>query len=113
MKEVTLENLVKGMRLSKDVHDRNGRLILPAGTELLESQLRTFKVWRVASVFVEEQTAEATIPGIDSVNPAVKKRVEVRLAQVFRNVDKAHPFMLQLYNYCFNRAVRAKGKSGA
>lgn len=111
MKEVSLENIKPGMRLAKDVHDRNGRLILPAGTEIAEAHLRTLKVWRVVSVSVEAGSEEPPAPG-DALNPVIKKRLEIRFKQLFQNADVSHPFMQRLYEYGFNRAVRVKMKPG-
>lgn len=111
MKDVALENIKPGMRLAKDVYDRNGRLILTSGTEIAEAHLRTFKVWRVASVCVESGPGESA--GLtDTVNPAVKKRLEVRFKQLFQNADVSHPFMQRLHDYSFNRSLRLKLRPG-
>src|SRR3990167_6228362 len=112
MKDISIENIKLGMRLAKDVHDRNGRMLVAAGVELTEAHLKTFKVWRVATVSVESASGESG--GIeDKVNPVIKKRTELKFKQLFQNADISHPFMRCLYEYAFRRALRAKTGPGA
>lgn len=112
MKDVALENIKPGMRLAKDVYDRNGRLILASGTEIAETHLRTFKVWRVTSICVEAAASNEGAGFADTMNPAVKKRLEVRFKQLFQNADVSHPFMQRLYEFAFNRSLRFKLRPG-
>lgn len=47
MTVLRLESLNPGMVLSRDVCDRKGRVLLPAGAELTEKHLRIFQTWGV------------------------------------------------------------------
>lgn len=54
MGRVSVDNLQIGMKTTRDVLDRNGRMLLTAGSELTQKHLTIFRTWGVAEVMVEE-----------------------------------------------------------
>jgi len=94
---VLTDNLMPGMLLSTDVHDRNGRLLLGAGTELTDKHIHIFRTWGVI---------EADIDGVeedhdshrhsDAIDPDLWAAAEAEIKPLFRHADLAHPGMNQL-----------------
>ncbi|MCM8538370.1 MAG: hypothetical protein NE334_20675 [Lentisphaeraceae bacterium] len=61
MEYISTDLLKEGMTVAKDVHSQSQMLLLPAGTELSASKIRTLITWGVRRIFIEAtEDLEAT-----------------------------------------------------
>lgn len=103
---VALDNLTTGMVLSTDVHDRSGRLLLGAGTELNQKHLVIFRTWGVNEVAIrgeDESGGHAALP--PDISPEDLKCAEQNLAPLFRMADTEHPAMKEILHLAALRKV--------
>ena len=106
-----LDDLKPGMKLSADLLETGGRLLLPAGTELTDRHLRYFQMWGVLEAEIEGQEGETAPPA--PVDPAVQAAVEARLADLFRHTDRNHPAVAQVFSHCVAREICRSAGGGA
>ena len=102
---VSVEQVVPGMVLSGPVVDRRGRLLIPAGKSLTEKHVSALKMWGVPHVEIEGDDEEAHDVG--AVDPQLLERARAELRPFFIRLDRDHPFVGLLFEYCSIR--RAKG----
>ena len=50
--QVSVDDLTAGMVIAEEMRDQQGRLLMPAGTELTERHLRAFQLWGIMTVRV-------------------------------------------------------------
>jgi hypothetical protein len=104
---VLTDNLMPGMLLAADVHDRNGRLLLGAGTELTDKHIYVFRTWGVVEADIEGvDEDEAGQPFAGTVDPDQWAVAESEIQPLFRHVDPGHPAMVQLLRLSIMRRVR-------
>jgi hypothetical protein len=104
---VLTDNLIQGMLLAADVHDRNGRLLLGAGSELTDKHIYIFRTWGVV---------EADIDGVEedddshrfseAIDPELWAAAEAEIKPLFRHADLDHPGMNQLLHLSILRRVQ-------
>ncbi|SNB45135.1 hypothetical protein [Geobacter sp. DSM 9736] len=105
MGKVLLDNLKAGMVLASDVHDRTGRLLLGAGSELSEKHLHIFRTWGVAEVEITGvDTADSTSILPSDVTQEELEAAERELAPLFR-LAGGHPAMRELLRLAAIRRV--------
>ena len=94
MGKVAIDNLVPGMQLSADLHDRNGRLLLKAGTELTDRCLYILRTWGAVEAEIEgaEESREAPL----KVDPELLASIEERVFPLFRRSNPGHPAIEEL-----------------
>ncbi len=64
---VPTAELRAGMTLAAPVHDRSGRLLIPAGMTLQDKHLRVLQAWGVSEVRIQDGDPPATDPDPDAV----------------------------------------------
>jgi hypothetical protein len=104
---VLTENMAPGMLLAVDVHERNGRLLLGAGTELTEKHIYIFRTWGVVEADIigaEEDNDIHTFT--NTIEPEVWTAAEAGIMSLFRHTDLAHPCMNQLLHLGVLRKVQ-------
>lgn len=88
------------MVVSADVHDRNGRFLLGAGTELTQKHLMVFRTWGIAEVDIigaDEGDSAPSLPpevSLESLDEA-----ERALAPLFKLSNTDHPVMAMLFRF--------------
>jgi hypothetical protein len=104
MSKLPAENLIPGMVLAADVRDRNGRLLLKAGTELTEKHLYILRTWGIVEAEVVGVAEDQVCPsGVDAIDPEVLAAIEARITPLFRHNDLGHPAIKELLRIRFDR----------
>ncbi len=88
--------LIGGETLAAAVHDRSGRLLIPAGMVLQGKHVRVLHAWGIATVeIVDEEAPEVSEETPDepaALTPEIESRASAILAERFRHCDiQAHP----------------------
>lgn len=95
---LSLDAINPGMVLASDVKDRNGRVLLSAGSEITERHLRIFKMWGILTVQVHGgEKEEPPLPKTSAPDTEQIKRVEREVAELFCHHDLNHPFIKELF----------------
>jgi hypothetical protein len=105
--------LVPGSVLADDVHDRTGRLLLPAGMPLKERHLRVLMIWGVTEVVAwcetgDVQSWEDEGPSEDQgdgPDPDLLAHAEAVAGDAFRHCDLDMPVMRALHEASVRRLV--------
>lgn len=106
MAVVHIDNMVPGMVLSRDVLDRSGRMLLPAGAELTEKHFSIFRMWGIleaevaGEAVVEDTEASATAVEVD---PEVLAAARAEVERIFIYNDHEHPAIKELMRICTDR----------
>ena len=109
MPRVRIEDLQAGMALGEDVLDGNGQIMMKAGTELSDRDLRRFRMWGIVEVGVAGENGEDGGGGIPpAIDPAVLAECEPLAQQLFSHTNLAHPLMALLYDECIHRLARER-----
>jgi hypothetical protein len=94
MIQVTIENVKPAMILAKAVYNHQESLLLDAGAKITEKNIRMFKSWGVAYVWVKGDSPDAgpkkQATGVDSV-----AAIEIELAEKFADVMD-NPVMVEI-----------------
>ena len=101
---VAIDDLQAGMVLTEDVHDAQGRLLMPRGTELTARHLRAFQLWGILGVPIRGQEGEA--PPLPPPSPELLAEAEEQVRARFRHNDLTHPGMVELFRVCILREAR-------
>ncbi len=111
---LSLEAINPGMVLAGDVKDRNGRVLLSAGSEITERHLRIFKMWGILTVQVHgEEKEESPLPMTSAPDLEEIQRVEREVAELFCHHDLSHPFIKELFRLAiFERLSGLEGSNG-
>ncbi len=97
MAKVSIDNLVPGMLLASDLHDRNGRLLLKAGTELTDRGLYLLRTWGAVEAEIANcDDDRESAPADDAIDPELWAAVETRITPLFRHADLDHPAIKEL-----------------
>ncbi len=109
---VLVDDLQPGMPVAEDVFDQQGRMLMPAGTELTERHLRACQLWGITGLRVRA----AGLPGeaaAQGPTPEQYAAAEAEIERRFRNTDRNHPLIVELARLCIIRAAeRAAGEGG-
>lgn len=104
---IATENLSPGMALEKDVHDRSGRLLLGAGTELTGKHIHILHTWGVVEVAIsgiEEDKNPCPLDG--GIDPDTWAAAEAEIKPLFRHNDPDHPAIKELMRICALRKIK-------
>lgn len=103
---IPAEDLAPGMVLAEEVRDQQGRLLMPAGTELTERHLRAFQLWGIRSVRVFGAGGSQGDP-VPELTPAQLAEGEAIVRARFQLHDLRHPLIAELLRLAGRReAVR-------
>jgi hypothetical protein len=100
---VSVDDLEVGMVLAEDVHDQQGRLLLPSGSELTERHLRAFQMWGIISVKIRGNGEEAPEP---VVSPEILAEADRRIRERFRLHDLEQPVIAEVFRFAVDREAR-------
>ena len=103
--QVSVDALEPGMLLAEEVRDQQGRLLMPAGTELTERHLRAFQLWGIFNVRIRSADGESD-PAEIPVTPAELAEGEALVLARLRDTDPAHPLIAELVRLCAEREAR-------
>ncbi len=104
---VSIDLLAPGMSLGADVHDRNGRLLIRAGTELTDKNIYVLRTWGVIQVEITGlENAENVCPSKGVFDPALLASLEAEVKPMFSHVDLNHPGMSELFRLCILRRAQ-------
>ena len=108
---INLEDIKPGMILEAGVNDWSGRLLVAAGSEIIEKHIRIFKIWGVT---------EADIQGIDKeeiaamrtaqIDPLLLQEAEAHGRKLFHYTRPEHPFIKELFRLFTLRMVQHKSE---
>ncbi|WP_026142969.1 MULTISPECIES: hypothetical protein [unclassified Thioalkalivibrio] len=100
-RRISTEAVQSGQTLATAVHDRSGRLLIPAGMVLQDKQIRVLLSWGISTVEVVEDEQAAANDGHDEPpelpadarpTPEMEEQADTILAERFRHCDvAAHP----------------------
>jgi len=107
MPHLGIDKAIPGMVLMEDVAHMNGRILMRAGSEITEKNLRVLKTWGILTVNVAQETSGAGHEqgGRPSVSPEQRRAAEARLQDLFRHADLTHPAMAEIYEYRIQRLL--------
>lgn len=100
-RRISTEAIQSGQTLATAVHDRSGRLLIPAGMVLQDKQIRVLLSWGISTVEVVEDEQDATNDARDESTeqvaeayptPEMEAQADTILAERFRHCDASrHP----------------------
>jgi hypothetical protein len=106
-----IDRLEAGMILKANVCDRSGRMLLPAGAELADKQLKIFRTWGVTEADIQlgpdEELAELAGENI-TADPIALAEAEAVVARMFRRNDPEHPMIRELMRICRDRRLNGR-----
>ena len=106
----SVDDLTPGQVLGENVHDAQGRLLMPAGTELTERHLRAFQLWGIMAVRV--RGAEGEEAGVPEVSAEALAAAMERIIPRFAHNDLRHPLIAVLVEGCAYREARRAAGGG-
>lgn len=100
MGKLVIDQLEPGMVVGADVHDRNGRFLLGACTELTQKHLMVFRTWGIAEVDIVGADEEDSAPFLPpEVTQEALDDAERELSPLFRLSNRDHPVMALLFRF--------------
>ncbi|MCP4214129.1 MAG: HDOD domain-containing protein [bacterium] len=110
MGEVNVGNLKKGMVLSSDVKDANGRFILAKGTEIEAKHIRIMKMWGITSADIDGvDQAKVAIDEISHIAPELLPKIRRYIDSSFCNPGEEceHYVIREIKHLCLLRVSEA------
>jgi hypothetical protein len=102
-----IDSIAEGMILAADIHDRSGRLLLNEGAVLSQRHIRMLMTWGVSEAYIAGiDSQEADSATSEEIDPARLRNAEEELRPIFRNVNLAHPAMVELFRLCLARKAQ-------
>ena len=102
---VPVDDLEPGMLLAEEVRDQNGRLLMPAGTELTERHLRACQMWGILGVKIRSANADPD-PAELPLSPEQLAEGETLVRARLRGAGGSHPLLAELIRICAAREAR-------
>lgn len=110
MVHINHDGLQPGMKLARKVEDRQGRLLMAAGTELTDRHIRSLRLWGITAVDVEgdepENTSKSEIAAPLSAETVETAKALTAKAFCHNMSHRNHPFIRQVTVIYFSRLVR-------
>ena len=113
MAYISVSDVQPGMVLAGDIVATGERLLLCAGSELTEADLRTLRTWGVFHVDVRGITREDLVSrAAGDLDPETRAVIEARLDALFARANRTHPLIDELVHLARIRFYRrARGAS--
>jgi len=97
MPKISVADLQQGMVLADDLRSPQGRLLLPAGTELSQRHLTICKIWGVVEADIRDiEPEEVESRSLQQVDPEFLDRARALIRRRFSRADTTHPFVREL-----------------
>lgn len=104
---VAVNDLEEGMVTACNIKDRNGRMLLPAGTELTSKHMLIFRTWGVAQVAIVEPEQEAQVAKTqDELDDEELAAAEESLKPYYRLCGLEHPILRELLRQAALRRLK-------
>lgn len=101
------------MVIAEEVRDQQGRLLMPAGTELTDRHLRAFSLWGIMSIRVRgEGGGDGAVEVPLELTPAQVAEAEAIVRARFPAADLEHPFVAELLRLAALREARRLALEG-
>jgi HD-like signal output (HDOD) protein len=95
---VKISQLEPDMVVCSDVKDRNGRLLVAAGTSLTANHIRIIKIWGIFEADIENASPKDGVPPPqDAIDPAIIKAAEEVVRGRFRYNDMGNSTVAELF----------------
>jgi HD-like signal output (HDOD) protein len=101
MKRIALADVAVGMVLDRDVVDKRGRLVVPAGVTITDRHVNAFKVWGITEIVITSDDDAPASVGI--VDEAQLRAIAEQFDDLFKLTDKAHPAIVEIRKVCLLR----------
>ncbi|QGU32131.1 hypothetical protein [Thermochromatium tepidum] len=100
-----LTEIQPGMRLAKDVHDPQGRILIRAGVVLSERQIRLLRSWAVADVCIarDEEAGD-----LGRRHPEISDELLRSIDTQFSLSNRDHPVIQALQAFCLSRMLERR-----
>ena len=109
MKSLKIKSLKEGMVTGADVKDRMGRTLLTSGQTITAQNLKTLKAWGVVDVTIEDsETPKKVSQEVGGVEVKASPEIIKEQEALFKNSDRRHPAIAELYSVCLSRKVRLR-----
>src|ERR1035437_3834676 len=105
---IPIDRLEAGMTLKSDVCDRSGRLLLPAGSELADKQLKILRTWGVTEADIlrgPDEELDDIAEENSAIDPLILAEAEHAVALLFCHNDPHHPMIHELMRLCLERRL--------
>jgi hypothetical protein len=102
---VPVDDLHAGMVLSEDVHDAQGRLLMPRGTALTDRHLRAFRLWGILGVRIRGDEAEDT-GSRPAISATILAEAERQVRHRLRHNQLDQPLIAELLGAAILRLAR-------
>jgi len=110
---INIDDIQPGMVLAAPVTDRRGRVLLGAGCEITEKQLRILRMWGVIEADIQGvERAEVAAKAVTDLDPALLERAETGARRLFAHMDLSHPAVQELFRLCTLRLARRSPTGG-
>ena len=106
MAQLTLDKLEPGMRLTADVCDKKGRLLLARGCELESRHLIIFRTWGISSVEASSGETQMDLPEAGDVSVAQIVRARQQLLPLYRHNKLEDPLIAALFKLAVTRKAK-------
>ncbi len=112
MGNINIEDLQPGMKLSRDVKDRSGMVVLASGTEIADKHIKIFKSWGITEADVEGiEQDDLTTAFTARIDPALRQAAETEADHLFRHNQRNHPVVDRLYHLFILRHVQRQSRN--
>ncbi len=103
---VAVNNLEAGMVTACNIKDRNGRMLLPAGTELTSKHMLIFRTWGVAEVAIVEPEHDQAARTQDELDDDELAVAEESLKPYYSICGLKHPILRELLHQAALRRLK-------
>ncbi|MCC6207610.1 MAG: hypothetical protein IT488_05620 [Gammaproteobacteria bacterium] len=103
MPHLGIERIEPGMVLMEDVVHMNGRILIRAGCEITEKNLKVLKTWGILTVNVAEEAPGADAEEAQTASPEQIHAAEERFRALFRHAELSHPALAEIHRYRVRR----------
>lgn len=101
---VKVSHLKPEMVVCSDVKDRNGRLLVAAGTRLTEKHIRIIRIWGIIEAEIEDNAQDDGVPPANDVlDPVMIRAAEETMRGRFRYNDLDNSVILELFRITSQR----------
>jgi hypothetical protein len=95
-----IKQIVPGMVLNAAVHDKSGRLLLGKGVTITNKHMMVFMTWGVSEVDADLPVVVSGGGDAKNGDKSDKAQVPPKVELLFSHVDRGHPLMEELFQYC-------------
>lgn len=103
---VSINKLLPGMEVLRDVRSVNGTVLMAAGTEIAVHHIRVLKMWGVEGVAVKgQEDTEAHRSKVKVVDPELLQAAQIRVDQRLRHATSSHPAVVLVRELAIQRTA--------